>query len=58
MTTLLFLPHVRGDAPPPDGPVIAIAPAEAVTLHWAELPARTPAQAIAAARLLVAVDCC
>jgi general secretion pathway protein L len=54
MTTLLFLPHVRGDAPSPDGPVIAVAPAEAVTLHWAEVPARTPAQAVAAARLLVA----
>jgi len=37
-----------------DEPVIAIAPAEAVTLHWAELPARSPAQAVAAARLLVA----
>ena len=34
--------------------VIAVAPAEDVTLHWAELPARSPAQAIAAARLLVA----
>lgn len=37
-----------------DEPVIAVAPAEAVTLHWAELPARSPAQAVAAARLLVA----
>lgn len=39
-------------ADPPE-PVIAIAPADAVTLHWAELPARSPAQAVAAARVLV-----
>lgn len=39
-------------ADPPE-PVIAIAPADAVTLHWAELPARTPQQAVAAARVLV-----
>ena len=32
----------------------AVAPADAVTLHWAELPARSPAQATAAARLVVA----
>lgn len=37
-----------------DEPVVAVAPAEAVTMHWADLPARSPAQAIAAARLLVA----
>ena len=37
-----------------DEPIVAIAPAEAVTLHWADLPARSPAQAVAAARLLVA----
>ncbi|MEG3165105.1 type II secretion system protein GspL [Sphingomonas sp. PB2P19] len=37
-----------------DDPVIAVAPAEDVTLHWAELPSRSPAQATAAARLLVA----
>ncbi|SEM42537.1 general secretion pathway protein L [Sphingomonas gellani] len=34
--------------------VIAVAPAEDVTLHWAELPSRSPAQAAAAARILVA----
>ncbi len=32
---------------------IAVAPAEAVTLHWAELPDRSTAQAVTAARLLV-----
>lgn len=37
-----------------DTRVVAIAPADAVTLHWAELPDRTLAQAVAAARLLVA----
>ena len=40
--------------PDPDGETIAVAPADAVTLHWAELPSRSPAQASAAARLLVA----
>lgn len=34
--------------------LVAVPPADAVTLHWAVLPARTPAQATAAARLLVA----
>ncbi|RZL59330.1 MAG: general secretion pathway protein GspL [Sphingomonas sp.] len=45
-----------GEGVPPagDDPVIAIVPADAVALHWAELPVRSPAQAIAAARLLVA----
>ena len=38
-----------GDA----GEVVAIAPADAVTLHWATLPDRSPAQATAAARILV-----
>ncbi|MCP3734483.1 type II secretion system protein GspL [Sphingomonas sp. RP10(2022)] len=37
-----------------DTAVVAVAPAESVTLHWADLPARSPAQATAAARLLVA----
>ncbi|MCU6455464.1 type II secretion system protein GspL [Sphingomonas sp. A2-49] len=37
-----------------DDAVVAVAPADAVTLHWADLPARSPAQATAAARLLVA----
>ncbi|MBN8807715.1 MAG: general secretion pathway protein GspL [Sphingomonas sp.] len=44
--------------PSPDQPaetrIVAIAPADAVTLHWADLPDRSLAQAIAAARLLVA----
>lgn len=45
----------RGDGmPATDDPVVAVPPAEAVTLHWAELPARSPAQATAAARLLAA----
>lgn len=39
----------EGDA----GEVIAVAPADAVTLHWADLPARSAAQAAAAARILV-----
>ncbi|QDZ07740.1 general secretion pathway protein GspL [Sphingomonas panacisoli] len=39
---------------PPDSSVVAIAPAEAVALHWADLPDRSLAQATAAARLLVA----
>lgn len=33
--------------------VVAVAPADAVTLHWAELPARSAAQALAAARIVV-----
>ena len=37
-----------------DEAVIAVAPADAVTLHWAELPDRSTAQAVAAARLAVA----
>ena len=35
-------------------PVLAIAPAGAVTLHWADLPDASTAQSVAAARLLVA----
>lgn len=35
-----------------DGATIAVAPADAVTLHWAELPSRSTAQATAAARIL------
>lgn len=38
----------------PDAPPVVVAPADAVTLHWAELPDRSVAQAIAAARLLAA----
>jgi general secretion pathway protein L len=33
---------------------VAVAPADAVTLHWAELPERSLAQSVAAARILVA----
>ena len=40
--------------PVTDDAVIAVAPADAVALHWAELPSRSPAQATAAARLVVA----
>jgi general secretion pathway protein L len=39
-----------------DEPVVAIAPPSAVTLHWAELPDRSTAQAVAAARLVVAEE--
>nr|WP_277924333.1 type II secretion system protein GspL [Sphingomonas sp. CROZ-RG-20F-R02-07] len=68
VTTLLFLPSGDAEwrwmrvadarveeglgIPADDAPVIAIAPAEAVTLHWAELPMRSTAQGIAAARIL------
>lgn len=38
----------------PEALVVAVAPADAVTLHWADLPARSPAQAVAAARIVVA----
>lgn len=38
--------------PPEGGRVIVVAPAEAVTLHWAALPTRSTAQAVAAARIL------
>lgn len=37
-----------------DEPTVAVAPADAVALHWAELPSRSPAQANAAARILAA----
>lgn len=36
-----------------ESPPIVIVPAEAVTLHWAELPDRSTAQAVTAARMLV-----
>ena len=68
--TYLFLPsgdrpfrwaRVEGDAllegegvPDTRTDVIAVAPAESVALHWAELPTRSQAQAAAAARLLAA----
>ena len=38
----------------PEERIVAVAPAQDVTLHWADLPARSLAQSIAAARLLVA----
>ena len=45
----------EGEGVPVDpGEVIAVAPADAVALHWAELPTRSTAQATAAARLLAA----
>ena len=68
MTTLLFLPTetlpwrwlrpadgAAGEGVPEgDARVVAVAPADAVTLHWARLPDRSLAQAAAAARLSVA----
>lgn len=47
----------RGDGVPGFDPeqresAVAVAPAEAVTLHWADLPDRSTAQSVAAARLL------
>jgi len=42
--------------PPPDAEpprIVSVAPAEAVALHWADLPDRSLAQAIAAARIVV-----
>ena len=45
----------EGEGVPADAhEVIAVAPADAVALHWAELPTRSTAQATAAARLLAA----
>lgn len=48
--------HVRvsGDGlpPPDDEPLVAVAPVDAVTLHWAALPDRSAAQATAAARIV------
>lgn len=46
----------RGEGMPAgdDCPSVVIVPAEDVTLHWASLPDRSPAQSVAAARLLVA----
>lgn len=44
-----------GDGLPPpiaDEAVVAVTPADAVTLHWAALPSRSPAQATAAARIV------
>lgn len=45
----------RGEGLPQadDVPLTVIVPAEDVTLHWADVPARSTAQAVAAARLLV-----
>jgi general secretion pathway protein L len=47
------LPPVRQDAPDRDQ-VVAVVPAADVTVHWVDLPALAPAQALAAARLLAA----
>lgn len=44
----------QGRGLPDAGAVIAVAPADRVTLHWAKLPARSTAQATAAARIVVA----
>jgi general secretion pathway protein L len=44
----------EGLPPPDDEPVVAVPPADAVTLHWAALPDRSLAQATAAARILAA----
>jgi len=44
----------RGRGVPVADAVVAVAPADAVTLHWAALPARSTAQASAAARIVVA----
>lgn len=50
----------RGDGlpapPPPEAEpprIVSVAPADAVALHWAELPDRSIAQAVAAARIAV-----
>jgi len=43
----------RGRGVPVADAVVAVAPADAVTLHWAALPARSTAQAAAAARIVV-----
>ncbi len=43
-----------GFGQPAGEPVVAVAPGEAVVLHWVELPALAPAQAAAAARMLAA----
>jgi general secretion pathway protein L len=44
----------RGSGIPDADAVVAVAPADAVTLHWAAIPARSTAQATAAARIVVA----
>jgi general secretion pathway protein L len=46
----------RGEGLPAadDGASVIVVPAEDVTLHWASLPDRSPAQSVAAARVLVA----
>ena len=45
----------RGEGLPiGDDPVVAVAPAQAVALHWAALPSRSTAQATGAARILAA----
>ena len=44
------LPTLSPDSAPP----VVVTPADAVTLHWADLPDRSPAQAVTAARILAA----
>jgi len=44
------MPPVAAD---PRATIVAVAPADAVTLHWAAMPARSAAQAAAAARVVV-----
>ena len=44
------LPAFSPDAAPP----VVVTPADAVTLHWADLPDRSAAQAVTAARILAA----
>jgi general secretion pathway protein L len=44
----------RGTGVPVAEDIVAVPPADAVTLHWAALPARSQAQATAAARIVVA----
>lgn len=48
------MPREGDGMPARDDGIVAVAPAEAVTLHWATLPDRSIAQATAAARILAA----
>jgi general secretion pathway protein L len=48
------LPESGDPADPETLPLVAIAPADDVTLHWAALPDRSIAQAVAAARIAIA----
>lgn len=46
------MPREGDGVPAIDDAIVAVAPADAVTLHWAALPDRSMAQATAAARIL------